>query len=273
MSIVVMVDGGACLPKSILRRKDVVVVPLVVEQVDKSKVINSEEDLSTHFPLIHSPSRDDVEKTIRKYIEYGYDVLYITISSKLSKHYREILEISSMFDKSMFKVIDSLDMCLGEGLLVNRALECIHKGYGLKQVYNHLENIKQEIKSSYIIGDFANLYFQNKCDDIKNKYLEYCDSYPIIEIYNGVGKIAFDSLDLKTTYQILETNICDKIKENDCLFISAGKNNNHVQSLKKKLIKNHKEINVSIVEANPLLEILLGENGIGYSIINKESYS
>jgi len=272
MSIVVMVDGGASLPKSILKRKDVVVLPLIDERVEKISMINFENVFSSYTSLIHNPLKDEVVKRIKKYIDNGYDVLYITISSRLSKHYNEILELTSSFDSSAFKVIDSLNMCSGEGLLVNLALNYIDKGYRLKQVYNCLERLRHDIKSSYIIGDFDTFYFQDKCDDVKNKYLEYYGRYPLVELHDGEGKITFSAKTLEAAYQILENNISDNLDDNSDIFIS-GVNNKYMQTLKKNLIKNYSNINVVTTQANPLLKICLGDVGVGYSIVSRESYS
>lgn len=273
MSIVVMVDSGACFPKNILKRKDVVVVPLVIGVEEHSfkdnKDLINKIDNCKSIPIIHKPSKEEVEKEIRKYIDNGHDVLYLTISSKLSNHYQDILEISKSLDSSSFAVIDTINLSTGETILLNLALDCIDKGYGLKQTCNYLNKMKYKIKSTYVVTDFNTLYVQDKCEDFKNKYPMYLDRYPITEVCDGEVKVTFNASSLDIAYQILENNIMDYIDSPSDIVISSIENKDFINKLKKKLMKTFDNLNIIVVENNSLLKLCLGEKGIACSIVSK----
>ena len=274
MSIVVMADSGASLPKSVLKRKDICVMPLKIEFTDgKIGTLRSEEkfDETSCIPIIRRPNIMDIREEVTKYINKGYDVLYITISSKLSKEYKDLLELTNEFDSSQFSVVDSLNVGTGEALIVLEALECIDKGYGLKQISKYLNEIKSEVKSTYVISNFPFLYAQDICKDLMYKYIEFSDRYPVMNLNNGDTDVTFNSSSLSVAYQIVEDNIFDNIsytKTNE-IIINYVSNKDVAEKIKHNLKRKFKNLNITLVKSNSFLSLCLGNNGISYSIINK----
>ena len=86
MSIVVMADSGASLPKSVLKRKDICVMPLKLEFTDgKIGTLKSEEkfDETSCIPIIHRPNIMDIREEVTKYINKGYE-LFETMANNIS---------------------------------------------------------------------------------------------------------------------------------------------------------------------------------------------
>ena len=274
MSIVVIVDNGASLPSAVVKRKDVCVVPLNIELQDGRKMELVESNVAGEVPFslnIHKPDILQVRETVLKYINQGDDVLYITISSKLSKEYEEIEKLRNELSSFAFKVVDSLNVGSGLTLLVMLALEKIDEGFGFKQTYNYLEIVKREIKSTYVIANFPFLYSQDICKDLRYKYLIYKDRYPIMNLLNGDTKVSFNSSKLEVGYSILEDNIVDNIsntKEN-MVIIHYVENREKAEAIKKSLKRKCSNIDVQIIKADSFLNLCLGEEGLSFSIVNK----
>lgn len=276
MSIVVMVDSSACLPKSILKRKDLCLVSLGVsfddenyEQLKEGKNFEISISNSKRIPTIHKPSIKEVERVIRKYIDSGYDVIYIAISSKLSSHYNDLENLSKKINSVNFSLIDSVNIGSGEALLVMKAFEYIDKGYGIKKLTNYLNKVKYEVKSTYMTSDFDFLYAQNTCQDLRNDYLKHLGIYPIFNIYKGDIKYTFNSNDLSVAYQILENSIVDNsdINKESEILITYPDKDDIAYKLKKKILKQIKNASVTLIKNNSFLSMCLGKKGISCSII------
>lgn len=274
MSIVVMVDSGASLPLHILKRKDVHVVPLSVE-LNENEILdinnfNYEENIN-YVPIIHKPEVSKIKRDIDRYVELGFDVLFITISSKLSNEYTDLTNIFSEYDSSIVSIIDSLNVGSGESLLVMKALELIDLGYGLKYITKCIDEMKHNIKSTYVIENFPFLYAQNVCKDFECKYINFKDRYPILNLNDGDAQVSFNSAKLDVAYRILEDNIFDNLslEGNNEVIIHYVSNKDAIDKIRHSLKRRCKNIDINLVKCNLFLKLCLGENGVCYSIINK----
>ena len=274
MSIVVMVDSGASLPLYILKRKDIQVIPLSIElnenEIMELNDINYEQKANL-MPIIHKPEISKIKKDIDRYLESGMDVLFITISSKLSNEYYDLVETFKNYDSSTISIIDSLNVGSGESLLVLKALELMDSGYGLKYITNYINKIKYDIKSTYVIENFPFLYAQNVCEDFECKYINFKDRYPILNLSDGDAKVSFNSAKLDAAYQIFEDNIFDSLSNNEIneVIISYVSNKEAIEKIKHSLKRRCKNITITLIKSNLFLKLCLGDNGVCYSIINK----
>lgn len=274
MGIIIMIDSGASLPSSILKRKDIHVVPLRAE-LKENKVVelneNNHEINSDSIFIVRKPHIADIKNIVDKYIEEGLDVLYITLSSKLSNEYEDLAKAFKDYDHNQISIVDSLNVGTGQALLALKAIELVDKGYGLKYISNNINELKHTIKSTYIIENFPFMYSQNICKDFESKYINFKDRYPILNLYEGDARVCYNSAKLDVAYQILEDNIFDNINlncENEIL-ITYVSNKEEAEKIKKSLKRRAHNINVTLIKSNSFLKLCLGEKGMCYSIIKK----
>lgn len=84
------------------------------------------------------------EQTYKKYVNDGYEVIVITLSSKLSATYNSALQASKKFNGKV-KVVDSLNAAIGERLVVLLALDLIKQGKNIKEIVDTLDIMKHRI--------------------------------------------------------------------------------------------------------------------------------
>ncbi len=91
--------------------------------------------LTTQVPV------QEFQRIFTKYVEEGYDIVYVGCSSKQSGSVntghvvaRELMEKYKAENVSIYSV-DSLNACLGEGLVAIRAAQYRDMGYDAKQIY------------------------------------------------------------------------------------------------------------------------------------------
>lgn len=99
--------------------------------------------------------------TFQKYIEQGYDILHISFSSALSGGCSNVMagarEIQEEFPGSNVVVIDTLNVSLGEGMVVMKAREMQKEGKSLKETVEWLEGHKQEFCVLFTVDDLFHL--------------------------------------------------------------------------------------------------------------------
>ena len=84
------------------------------------------------------------EQTYKKYVNDGYEVIVITLSSKLSATYNSALQASKKFNGKV-KVVDSLNAAIGERLVVLLALDLVKQGKNIKEIVDTLDIMKHKI--------------------------------------------------------------------------------------------------------------------------------
>lgn len=287
MSVIVMVDSGASVSKKILKEHNIALLPYnimfnngdcykdTIDVKNQKQLISLIEEYE-EIPKIDQASKQDIEDCFRKYINNGDDILYISVSSKLSNAYKEVLEVSKNFNESMINVIDSLNVGVGETSLAIYAKEYINRGYGLKQTAKYLNNIKHMIKSCYAVGNPLYLYKQQRYDVIEDKYMEFHQCVPIFEINDGKIVATFNAKEKELALQMLKNMILDYSKNLDCRYLIIAysgdkKVANNLKSYASKLIDG---LNVEIVENSSVVFINSGMNTLSLSFLldKKESY-
>ena len=98
------------------------------------------------------------EKVFKKITEKGDSVLVITISSKLSGTFNSAKTAAKAFKGKVF-VVDSLNACIGERILVQYACRLINQGMGAMQIAEALEEAKKKV---HVLGVLDTLKFLKK---------------------------------------------------------------------------------------------------------------
>ncbi len=136
-----------------LNLPDVTVIPLTVifgetEYQDGETITNTEfyEKLieSDELPKTSQIGPAIFEEEMRKVIDDGDIAIVITLSSKLSGTYQSATIAASEFDKNVY-VVDSLNVAIGELILLLRGIELREAGKSAEEIVSALENEKHQI--------------------------------------------------------------------------------------------------------------------------------
>lgn len=85
------------------------------------------------------------EEEYEKHTADGSEIIVITISSKLSGTYNGAVESAKKFGNKVH-VVDSLNACIGERLLIEYALRLIDEGRSASEIVKELEDKKSKIR-------------------------------------------------------------------------------------------------------------------------------
>lgn len=164
--IKIITDSTSDLPEEILRQYDIEVLPLLIsigEKTYKDKVdINLEELLimmieSEDFPGTAQVNPQRFLECYKKYIDEGYKIVSIHISSKMSGTYQSACIAKEMLETEDIVVIDSLNVTSGLGLLVLKAAKLKEKGLGIYEIQSEIEKTIPHVKSVLAFEALDNL--------------------------------------------------------------------------------------------------------------------
>ena len=140
--IKILVDSTCDLPKEYLDKHDVTVLPLLVVfgndayrdgvDINVEQLYNKVEELKT-LPKTSALPSAQFEKEFKKWVDAGYDVLCIVISSGFSSTLQNAYIAAQQFDGHVV-AFDSQNLSSGIGLLICKAVEMKEAGLPLNEI-------------------------------------------------------------------------------------------------------------------------------------------
>ncbi|MCY6356840.1 DegV family protein [Clostridium sp. ZS2-4] len=164
--IKIITDSTVDLNKEIIEKYDLEVIPLVVNFGEESYLDGA--DIDVHEFLRRIKEEDIFPTTTqinpyrfyeyyKKYIDEGYKIISIHISSKMSGTYGSACIAKEMLGTDDIVVIDSMNVTAGLGLLVIKAAELREKGYNIYEIEEKINEIIPHVKSAYAFSSLDNL--------------------------------------------------------------------------------------------------------------------
>ncbi|WP_434284038.1 DegV family protein [Clostridium botulinum] len=154
--IKIITDSTADLPKDIIEKYDIEVIPLFVsfgDKVYKDGVDIKLEQLFTKiekenvFPQTSQVNPQRFYEYYKKYTDKGYSIISIHISSKMSGTYQSACLAKDMLDSDNIIVIDSNNVTSGLGLLVIKACKLKDEGLSIEEIVKGVKETIPHIKS------------------------------------------------------------------------------------------------------------------------------
>ncbi len=196
--IKVFCDSTADLSEELYKKYDIGIVPLHVSIGDNefydTVSINGKKivELSNELGVLPKTSAVSVQTYIdifKPYIDDGYKVIHINISSKFSSCYRNCClaaeELPGLFP------VDSYNLSTGSGHLVIATAEMIAEGKTAEEIVSALEELKHRVDASFVLNKLDNLHKGGRCSAVAALGANLLNLKPCIEVRDGamgVGK-------------------------------------------------------------------------------------
>ena len=157
MSVKIIVDSTVDLVPEV--KSKMTVVPLSIrfgeEEYQDGVTITAEKFYemlvaSKTLPTTSQPTPAAFEQAYREAVEAGYEVLCITIASRLSGTYQSATIAAEEFPGKVF-VLDSRTAAIGSGVLAEYALKLAEQGMGAEEILNVLMEQRLEAKLYAIV--------------------------------------------------------------------------------------------------------------------------
>jgi DegV family protein with EDD domain len=218
MTIKIVTDSTAYLPEAMVRQHDIRVVPLCVhfgDKVFKEGVELSIEGFYTRLreapelPSTSQPSAGEFHEVFKELADQGYQILVMTISSKLSGTWNSAMAAKEMLPEADITVFDSLSTSIGLHLMIEAALEAIENGAGLEELLTLVEGIRDKIHVLFVVDTLEYLAKGGRIGNAKAFLGTLLKVKPILVLKDG----AIEPLEQVRSKRKAETRLLDLIEE------------------------------------------------------------
>lgn len=118
----------------------------------------------------------------------GSEVIAITLSSKLSGTYSCAVKAAKKFAGKVF-VVDSLNACIGERLLIEYALRLLERGCTVKDIVKELEEKKHKIQLLALLDTLKYLRKGGRISSVTAIAGEMLSIKPVVSVIKGEVKL------------------------------------------------------------------------------------
>ena len=192
--VVIMADSTSDLTQSLIQTRDIKIIPLYVnfgEQSYKDGTdITTEElykkvDELGYLPKSSAISPGDFMMAFEPYIEQGYDIVLLTIGSKLSGTYQAALVANDTVEANRVHIIDTNNLSSGGGLLVLKACDLRDQGLSASDIKQAVDQITPRVRSQFAIQTMDYLYKGGRCSALSMFLGSVLAIKPIIQVNDG----------------------------------------------------------------------------------------
>ena len=167
------------------------------------KLIESDE-----LPKTSQINMFQFEERFKEMTADGSEVVAVTISSKLSGTYANAVQAAENFGGKVF-VVDSLNACIGERILIEYAIRLMKEGVAAKEIAERLEEGRQRIRLMALLGTLEYLQKGGRISAAAAISGEILHIKPVISIIDGEVKLVGKAMGSKKGSNLL-TQMIDK---------------------------------------------------------------
>ena len=157
----VITDSTAYLPENVLKELSIDVIPLHViwgDEIYRDGIDISPETFykrlpkDEQMPTTSQPSPKEFAETYKKYLDEGYDILSVHISSGISGTVNSAQQAKESLGAENIEVIDSYLTSLGQGIQVVAAARAAKKGASLEECKQIVEKLKPRTEIFFLVS-------------------------------------------------------------------------------------------------------------------------
>lgn len=170
--IKIVVDSTVDLSEELYKKYDMDIIPLNVifdEKVYEDGVSITRDELyaqvakTKKLPSTAAPGPQAFEQTFRKWVDQGYDVIYVGIGSTLSTAFQSANIAASMIDGGHVYLVDSKNLSSASGLLAMKAAKLAKEGKEPKEICAILEKDVPNIVAQFSVETLNYLHKGGRC--------------------------------------------------------------------------------------------------------------
>lgn len=253
--IKIITDSTCDLPKDIVEKLNIDVIPLEVTLKDKTykdgidldleemqKKINDEKV----FPTTSQINPAIFENIFKKYLDEGYKIVSMHISSKMSGTYQSACIAKEVLQTDDIIVIDSLLVTSGLGLLVLKAAELVENNVAFENLEEEIKSVIPHVKCVLSFETLENLVRGGRLSKTAGIVGQVLNIRPVLDIRDGELFILEKARGSKKAIKVMTERFESLgIKEGSkCILLNAKNEDTH-PALKEML----EDKNINFIEA------------------------
>ncbi len=224
------------------------------------------------LPKTSAPSIGDYEEFFTEQLKTADEVLHFNISAKSSGSHNMAVQAAEAFGGKV-KVVDSMALSSGQGLLVMKAADLRDEGKSIDEIVEEIQSLRCKVNTSFVPDRLDYLHKGGRVSGFVNLAATVLNIHPLIYMQNGQlipgkkykGKMARCIqqyiADLKEMYPSYDTTRC---------FVTHSSADEELVSLAKDIVKENFQFD-EILEtvAGSIITSHCGRNTLGVLFITK----
>jgi len=191
--IKIVTDSTADVPKPLLERYDIWVVPINIQFGSETYQEGIDIDRPTFFrrlegdiiPTSSQPSPGQFVEVYEKLVEQGHSILTIVVTSKHSGTYQSALLAKSMLPEADIEAFDSLSISMGTGYQVLAAARAAEEGKDMGEIIRLLEGIRSRMNLYFTPATLKYLQKSGRVGKLAGALGSLLNVKPIIKLEDG----------------------------------------------------------------------------------------
>lgn len=192
--IKIVTDSTADIPKELLERYDIRVVPINIQFGTETYQEGIDIDRPTFFrrldeedmiPTTSQPSPGQFAEVYQELAGQGHSILCIAITSKHSGTYQSAVLAKSMLPEADIEVFDSLSISMGTGYQVLTAARAAEEGKSMGEIIHILEGIRSRTHLYLTPATLKYLQKSGRVGKLAGALGSLLNVKPIIKVENG----------------------------------------------------------------------------------------
>lgn len=190
--VIITADSTCDLSSELCSRFQIQVIPLTIT-LGEATFLDGESftpaDMYARYredgtlPKTSAPSVQSFLDFFRPFVEQGFEVVHLDISSELSGSFNAARLAAS--ELSGVYVIDSMMLSTGVGLLAIEAAECRDQGMSAFDIAVHLSDLRSKVSTSFVLDTLEFMWKGGRCTGVTAFGANLLKIKPGLEMRNG----------------------------------------------------------------------------------------
>ena len=194
MKIKITADSTCDLSSELIKEYDLAITPLTVimdgkaylDGVDiKPTDIFESVEKTKKLPKTSAVSPEEYRDFFARQLKDNDAVIHYDISSKASSSYFNACAAAEDF-KGKVRVVDSLALSTGQGLLVLKACDLSAEGRSPEEIVAETERLREKVNTSFVPDSLEYLHKGGRCSLTQMIGAKLLKLHPLIEMKNGI---------------------------------------------------------------------------------------
>lgn len=278
--VIISSDSTCDLSKELISKYDIKIIPMPITMGTDSYLDGVDAtalDVFKYFETTGDLAKSSAtpvstyQEFFKKYIDEGYEIVHIGLSSNLSATYNNSL--IAVEDYEGCYSVDSKNLSTGIGLLVLEAATARDKGMSASDIAEHVTTVRDKVNASFVVDTLKYLAKGGRCSSVAALGANMLQLKPCIEVRDG-------SMSVTKKYRgkysaCLASYVSDRLKDNDNvdtsrIFVTHSHCSPEVVEMVKQEIAKYKKFDeVLETTAGCTISVHCGPNTLGILYLNK----